>query len=198
MAHAGLDGLGAEEKAGLGLLPDAVQLLLGGAVVGQLLDQTADGLQGLALLVPVQGGVDAQSLDAIQEFSAKEFRALSSGNVGEGVMVWNKKVVMFDALISKNNTLYRSYNTNFHEKAKEQKKLSFEEVVPNFGTKEEPITKYVLKEKEEQLILKVACIMETDVERILKKDRETSLGYLKLLEEEGKLKEVNGRYRKVG
>lgn len=148
-----------------------------------------------------QGGVDAQSLDAIQEFSAKEFRALSSGNVGEGVMVWNKKVVMFDALISKNNTLYRSYNTNFHEKAKEQKKLSFEEVVPNFGTKEEPITKYVLKEKEEQLILKVACIMditETDVERILKKDRETSLGYLKLLEEEGKLKEVNGRYRKVG
>lgn len=59
----------------------------------------------------------------------------------------------------------------------------------------------MLKEKEEQLILKVACIMditETDVERILKKDRETSLGYLKLLEEEGKLKEVNGRYRKVG
>lgn len=64
-----------------------------------------------------QGGVDAQSLADIQEFSAKEFRALGSGKIGEGVMVWNKKVVMFDALIEKSNVLYQPYNTDFHEKA---------------------------------------------------------------------------------
>lgn len=149
-----------------------------------------------------QGGVDAQSLAAIQEFSAKEFKALSSGNVGEGVMVWNKKVVMFDALISKENVLYKNYSTNFHEKAKEQKRLSFEEeVVPNFGTKEKIEPRSVLSKKEEELILEVACIMDitvTDVERLFNQDTETCLGYLKLLEEKGELREVNGRYRRVG
>lgn len=147
-------------------------------------------------------GVDAQSLAAIQEFSAKEFKALSSGNVGEGVMVWNKKVVMFDALISKENVLYKNYSTNFHEKAKEQKRLSFEEeVVPNFGTKEKTEPRSVLSKKEEELILEVACIMDitvTDVERLFNQDTETCLGYLKLLEEKGELREVNGRYRRVG
>ena len=148
-----------------------------------------------------QGGVDAQSLAAIQEFSAKEFKALSSGNVGEGVMVWNKKVVMFDALISKENVLYKNYSTNFHEKAKEQKMLSFEEdAVPKFGTTEKTESHSVLSEKEEELILEVSCIMDitvTDVERLFNQDTETCLGYLKRLEKKGKLKEVNGRYRKV-
>ncbi len=68
-----------------------------------------------------QGGADANALAAIQKFSAKEFQALSSGNVGEGVMVWNKKVVLFDARIGKNNVLYQPYNTDFHEKAEEKK-----------------------------------------------------------------------------
>lgn len=148
-----------------------------------------------------QGGVDAQSLAAIQEFSAKEFKALSSGNVGEGVMVWNKKVVMFDALISKENVLYKNYSTNFHEKAKEQKVLSFEEeAVPKFSTTEKTETRSVLSEKEEELILEVSCIMDitvTDVERLFNQDTETCLGYLRRLEKKGKLKEVNGRYRKV-
>ena len=148
-----------------------------------------------------QGGVDAQSLAAIQEFSAKEFKALSSGNVGEGVMVWNKKVVMFDALISKENVLYKNYSTNFHEKAKEQKMLSFEEdAVPKFGTTKKTESRSVLSEKEEELILEVSCIMDitvTDVERLFNQDTETCLGYLKRLEKKGKLKEVNGRYRKV-
>lgn len=74
-----------------------------------------------------QGGVDAQALAAIQELSAKEYRALSSGKIGEGVMVWNKKVVLFDARISKENVLYQNYSTNFHEMA---------ENVPKFGTQE--------------------------------------------------------------
>ncbi len=37
-----------------------------------------------------------------------------------------------------------------------------------------------------------------DVERLFNKDTKTCLGYLKLLEEKGKLREVDGRYRRVG
>ena len=57
-AHAGLGGLQAHEHIGLGLLPGPVQLLLGGAVLGEVPDNGADGLQRLPLHVPVQGGVD--------------------------------------------------------------------------------------------------------------------------------------------
>ena len=60
LAHAALDGLRAHEQVGLGLLPHPVQLLLGGAVVGQLAHQIPHGIQGLALLLPVQGGVHPQ------------------------------------------------------------------------------------------------------------------------------------------
>ena len=65
-----------------------------------------------------QGGVDAQALSEIQELSQKEFAALSSGEIGQGVMVWGKKVVLFDARISRDNVLYPAISTNFHEKAK--------------------------------------------------------------------------------
>lgn len=68
-----------------------------------------------------QGGVDARSLAAIQEFSDKEFRALNSGRPGEGVMVWNKKVILFDAKIHKDNPLYAAFTTNFHEEAQKRK-----------------------------------------------------------------------------
>ena len=37
-------------------------------------------------------------------------------------MVWGKKVVLFDAKISKENELYPLININFHEKAKEAEK----------------------------------------------------------------------------
>lgn len=66
-----------------------------------------------------QGGVDAESLRKIQELSGTEFRALSEDVPGQGVMVWGKKVLLFDASMSKGNTLYQAFSTNFHEKAKE-------------------------------------------------------------------------------
>lgn len=66
-----------------------------------------------------QGGVDAQSLAEIQPLSEREFRALGTGKPGEGVIVWNKKVVLFNARIEKDNILYEKYSTNFHEKARE-------------------------------------------------------------------------------
>ena len=43
-----------------------------------------------------QGGVDANALAEIQELSQTEFAALSSDEPGKGVMVWGKKVVLFD------------------------------------------------------------------------------------------------------
>ena len=117
-------------------------------------------------------------------------------------MVWNKKVVLFDALISKENALYRSYNTNFHEKAKEQKKLSFEdEEIVLQSDEAEVVPAYEMEEKDAALILQIAGIMdisEVEVEQLLKKDLETCHNYLLLLESRGKLIEVDGRYRKVG
>ena len=74
-------------------------------------------------------------------------------------------------------------------------------LVPKFGTTEKTESRSVLREKEEELILEVSCIMDitvTDVERLFNKDTKTCLGYLKLLEEKGKLREVDGRYRRVG
>ena len=69
-----------------------------------------------------QGCADANALAQIQELSQTEFNALNSEEVGKGVMVWGKKVVLFDAKISKENELYPLINTNFHEKAKEAEK----------------------------------------------------------------------------
>ena len=71
-----------------------------------------------------QGGADANALAQIQELSQTEFNALNSEEVGKGVMVWGKKVVLFDAKISKENELYPLINTNFHEKAKEAEKVT--------------------------------------------------------------------------
>lgn len=80
-----------------------------------------------------QGGVDARNLSEIQTFTDKEFRALSESRIGHGVMVWGKKVVLFDALINKKNTLYKTFTTNFHEKA-EKTSRQMEESVPTVGT----------------------------------------------------------------
>ena len=59
-AHAGLGGLQPHEDVGLGELPGPLQLLGGGAVVGEVPDRGADGLQGLGLGLPAQGSVDGE------------------------------------------------------------------------------------------------------------------------------------------
>ena len=68
--------------------------------------------------------MDAQSLAEIQPLSEREFRALGTGKPGEGVIVWNKKVVLFNARIEKDNILYEKYSTNFHEKAQRRQSKS--------------------------------------------------------------------------
>lgn len=65
-----------------------------------------------------QGGIDAASLRQIQELSGTESASLDEDVPGQGVMVWGKKVLLFDATMSKDNPLYGDFSTNFHEKAK--------------------------------------------------------------------------------
>lgn len=64
-----------------------------------------------------QGGIDAAMLQQIQELSAAEAKSLSEDMPGRGVMVWGKKVLLFDAVMAKENPLYEKFSTNFHEKA---------------------------------------------------------------------------------
>lgn len=64
-----------------------------------------------------QGGIDAASLRQIQELSETESASLDEDMPGQGVMVWGKKVLLFDATMSKDNPLYDKFSTNFHEKA---------------------------------------------------------------------------------
>ena len=64
-----------------------------------------------------QGGVDARSLSAIQDFSESEYRCLEENIPGQGVMVWDKQVFLFDASMTKENPLYQNFSTNFHEQA---------------------------------------------------------------------------------
>lgn len=69
-----------------------------------------------------QGGVDANKLAEIQELSEKEFMALNEDKPGHGVLVWDKQVFLFDAVIDRDeNELYNLINTNFHDKAEEAK-----------------------------------------------------------------------------
>ena len=64
-----------------------------------------------------QGGVDALSLAQIQELSDAEFRSLDEDIPGQGILVWGKKILLFDAVMDKGNPLYDQFSTNFHEKA---------------------------------------------------------------------------------
>ena len=68
-----------------------------------------------------QGGSDAIALSKIQELTDTEYRALSDDRPGKSVMVWGKKVILLDSLMSKDNPLYEHFSTNFHEKAEKER-----------------------------------------------------------------------------
>lgn len=68
-----------------------------------------------------QKGSDAIALSKIQHLTDIEYEALSNDAPGRYVMVWNNKVILLDACMSKNNPLYDAFSTNFHEKAAAQK-----------------------------------------------------------------------------
>ena len=73
-----------------------------------------------------QGGVDAHELAEIQELSTREFQELSSEHPGHGVMVWGKKVILFDAFMEAENPLYEILSTDYHEKAEKYKQTKRE------------------------------------------------------------------------
>lgn len=70
-----------------------------------------------------QGGVDAATLAQVQELSEEEYRALEEDVAGYGVLVWDKQVYLLDAKMDKTNVLYPQFNTNFHEKSEEQRRM---------------------------------------------------------------------------
>lgn len=136
-----------------------------------------------------QGGVDAQSLAAIQELSAKEFQALGSGRIGEGIMVWNKKVLLFNARISEKNVLYDNFNTNFHEKAdKSRKAAEKRKMVCKEERKRKPEEQKGRNQQEQyDKVLKLArmvSITANDVSQILELNREESEKLLEKMTEE--------------
>lgn len=64
-----------------------------------------------------QGGIDAQALAEIQTFSSMEYKALTEATAGKGVLCKEDEVIIFDAVIDKNNPLYDRISTNFHEQS---------------------------------------------------------------------------------
>lgn len=71
-----------------------------------------------------QEGTDAIALSKIQHLTEIEYEALSNDSPGRSVMVWNGKVILLDAFMNKDNPLYDTFSTNFHEKAEAMKKES--------------------------------------------------------------------------
>ncbi len=68
-----------------------------------------------------QGGVDANALMQIQKLSTYEYEQLKNDEPGKGIMVWGNNVIVFNALLDKNNPLYAQVNTDMHEKAANRK-----------------------------------------------------------------------------
>ncbi|MFR6330710.1 MAG: hypothetical protein ACLUOI_19155 [Eisenbergiella sp.] len=63
-----------------------------------------------------QGGVDAAALREIQELSDVEYQSLAEPVPGYCLMIWGTKTILLDARMSGENTLYKMFSTNFHEK----------------------------------------------------------------------------------
>lgn len=69
-----------------------------------------------------QGGMDANAIRQIQDLSSMEYKSLSEPQPGYGLMVWGKKVILFDCRMSNSNPIYYQISTNFHENAAKAKK----------------------------------------------------------------------------
>lgn len=149
-----------------------------------------------------QGGVDAQSLAAIQDLTAKEYQALGTGRVGEGVIVWNKKVLLFNARISEKNVLYETFNTNFHEKAKRANKKNTEKAREN--TKKEAVRSAEEQEKYDTVLqlAHMVSVTPADVSQILGMDQEAAHALLKKMADENLLVQIGAddekKYGKAG
>lgn len=154
-----------------------------------------------------QGGVDAQSLAEIQPLSDKEYRFLSNGKPGEGILIWNKKVAMFSARISQDNVLYDAYTTNFHEEAQKAEdvkgsKESLERTrqVPEEEIEESVKWHAVSEAEEERMIRQLATFSPVsigDVMELLKLPRERAELLCEHMAEKGVLRNCGGRYEAV-
>ena len=153
-----------------------------------------------------QGGVDANALAEIQELSRTEFNALNSDQVGCGVMVWGKKVILFDAKVSRQNSIYDAISTNFHEKSEDIKKKSEQEKENQTVVPENVEDKAGIRKRNRQIILQMSGYQDVSLKDILGVVDNLTPGMAEdLLEEllsEGKIVRVSSRgedrYRKAG
>lgn len=72
------------------------------------------------------GGVSSKELMQIQKLSQTEYNTLAQNHKGEALIAWNKKIVLVDLAMSKDNILYDKFSTNFHEKALEKENKTYE------------------------------------------------------------------------
>lgn len=143
-----------------------------------------------------QGGVDARELAQIQEFSTEEFYSLSEEKPGCGVMVLGKKVLLLDAYMEHDNPLYEMFNTNFHEKAEQNRHSQNRrtEIVPTLPEQkeetkpEEQSLGMVSNEGFRKAVCKLAelsSITLQDIAYLLDVEMETATEVVKELCEEG-------------
>ena len=112
-----------------------------------------------------QGGIDAQRLAEIQTLSEHEYQSLSAEEVGYGVMIWGKKIILLDARMSKDNVLYDLFSTNFHEKAAE--KRAAEKAAESDTTNNEKFVPLVgTIELEKQKIMQMAALVPVSTKEI--------------------------------
>ena len=130
---------------------------------------------------------NAKSLAEIQELSEKEFRALGTGKIGEGVMVWNKKVLLFNAALPKDNVLYQPNNTDFHEiAAATEKNKKKEQSARKLSGKKETAQEKRDREYYEMILqlAKMVPITANDVSQILEIKKEESEQLLEKMEKD--------------
>lgn len=70
-----------------------------------------------------QEGNDLKALLETQYLSSSEQEALSEARPGLGIMIWNRHVYKFNAVMEKDNPMFADFDTDFHRKAQEEYSL---------------------------------------------------------------------------
>ena len=73
-----------------------------------------------------QGGVDATALREIHNLSETEYESLAQQTPGYCLMVWGQKVILLDTRMDRENPIYSTFSTNFHEQ-QELRKIQAED-----------------------------------------------------------------------
>ncbi len=120
-----------------------------------------------------QGGVDAAALREIQELSDVEYQSLAEPVPGYCLMIWGTKTMLLDARMSGENTLYKMFSTNFHEK--KERRQETEDLSARDGTLEAEILRIVQavpvgKEELQELLPYTPAELEAALRRLCREE----------------------------